>query len=47
MLPIGTLRNITFLGLDIDQDVGGPPNGRQVTRFVEYFGEGGKGGVTS
>ena len=22
-------------------------NGRQVTRFVEYFGEGGKGGVTS
>ena len=25
MFPIDTLGNITFLGLDIDRDVGGPP----------------------
>ena len=45
MLPIGTLRNITFLGLDIDRDVGGPPmetfwsgnNEKNMEFFEEIF----------
>ena len=31
MLPINTIKNITFLGLDIDQDVGGPHRGNHAT----------------
>ena len=34
MLPINTLKNITFLGLDIDQDVGGPPKAYSEGKLV-------------